>query len=73
MGSRMEVSADRMAAAAARGSAEEVQALLQEGASPNVPNSQGRTPIQVGERACRGQRGGERLRGTRFAKGLDPR
>uniref|UniRef100_G1QDX6 Cyclin dependent kinase inhibitor 2A n=1 Tax=Myotis lucifugus TaxID=59463 RepID=G1QDX6_MYOLU len=45
--SRMERSADLLAAAAARGRAEEVQALLQAGASPNAPNSHGRTPIQV--------------------------
>ncbi|CAK6447389.1 unnamed protein product [Pipistrellus nathusii] len=44
----MEVSAaDRLATAAARGRADEVQALLQAGASPNARNSQGRTPIQV--------------------------
>ncbi|XP_006098191.2 cyclin-dependent kinase inhibitor 2A [Myotis lucifugus] len=43
----MERSADLLAAAAARGRAEEVQALLQAGASPNAPNSHGRTPIQV--------------------------
>ncbi|XP_036187172.1 cyclin-dependent kinase inhibitor 2A-like isoform X2 [Myotis myotis] len=43
----MERSADRLAAAAAGGRAEEVQALLQAGASPNAPNSHGRTPIQV--------------------------
>lgn len=71
-GSRMERSADRLTAAAARGRAEEVQALLQAGASPNAPNSHGRTPIQVGGRVCRGPRGGERLRGTRFARGSEP-
>ncbi|XP_045436231.1 cyclin-dependent kinase inhibitor 2A-like isoform X1 [Pipistrellus kuhlii] len=44
----MEVSAaDRLATAAARGRVDEVQALLQAGVSPNAPNSQGRTPIQV--------------------------
>lgn len=45
----MEPSADWLSAAAARGRADEVRALLEEGAPPNVPNSHGRSPIQVGE------------------------
>ncbi|XP_036094723.1 cyclin-dependent kinase inhibitor 2A isoform X2 [Rousettus aegyptiacus] len=43
----MEPSADWLSAAAARGRADEVRALLEEGAPPNAPNSHGRSPIQV--------------------------
>ncbi|KAL1776670.1 cyclin-dependent kinase 4 inhibitor B [Sigmodon hispidus] len=44
---RMETSADRLARAAAQGREHEVRALLETGASPNVPNRFGCTPIQV--------------------------
>ncbi|XP_038190885.1 cyclin-dependent kinase inhibitor 2A-like isoform X2 [Arvicola amphibius] len=43
----MELSADRLARAAAQGREHEVRALLEAGALPNVPNCFGRTPIQV--------------------------
>ncbi|XP_017907389.1 PREDICTED: cyclin-dependent kinase inhibitor 2A-like isoform X2 [Capra hircus] len=43
----METSADSLAAAAARGRADEVRALLEAGASANAPNRYGRSAIQV--------------------------
>ncbi|XP_055284115.1 cyclin-dependent kinase inhibitor 2A-like isoform X1 [Moschus berezovskii] len=43
----METSADSLAAAAARGRADAVRALLEAGASANAPNSYGRSAIQV--------------------------
>uniref|UniRef100_A0A8C0X228 Cyclin dependent kinase inhibitor 2A n=1 Tax=Castor canadensis TaxID=51338 RepID=A0A8C0X228_CASCN len=43
----MEPSADKLAAAAAQGRAEEVRALLEAGAQPDAPNRYGRRPIQV--------------------------
>lgn len=64
----MEPSADRLSAAAARGRADEVRALLEEGAPPNALNSHGRSPIQVGEQICCGRRGGGRLCRIRFAR-----
>uniref|UniRef100_A0AC11B4Y5 Cyclin dependent kinase inhibitor 2A n=1 Tax=Ovis aries TaxID=9940 RepID=A0AC11B4Y5_SHEEP len=47
MGSSMETSADLLAAAAARGRADEVRALLEAGALANAPNRYGRSAIQV--------------------------
>ncbi|KAB0368563.1 hypothetical protein FD755_019597 [Muntiacus reevesi] len=47
LGSSMETSADSLAAAAARGRADEVRALLEAGASANAPNRYGRSAIQV--------------------------
>lgn len=47
----MEPSADKLAAAAAQGRAEEVRALLEAGAQPDAPNRYGRRPIQVGPRS----------------------
>lgn len=58
MGSSMETSADSLAAAAARGRADEVRALLEAGASANAPNRYGRSAIQVGQQVCRGKVGG---------------
>ncbi|XP_069430232.1 cyclin-dependent kinase inhibitor 2A-like isoform X1 [Ovis canadensis] len=43
----METSADLLAAAAARGRADEVRALLEAGALANAPNRYGRSAIQV--------------------------
>ncbi|KAG5213503.1 hypothetical protein JEQ12_009289 [Ovis aries] len=54
----METSADLLAAAAARGRADEVRALLEAGALANAPNRYGRSAIQVGQQVCRGKVGG---------------
>lgn len=72
LGSSMEPSADRLATAAARGRADEVRALLAAGVPPNARNRQGRSPIQVGEPACRGRRGWRRLGSTGFVRESEP-
>lgn len=72
LGSSMESFADRLATAAARGRADEVRTLLAAGVPPNARNRQGRSPIQVGEPACRGRRGWRRLGSTGFVRESEP-